>query len=128
MKKNFSKFLEELFSEYANINKRKLTYFGKTITYSFAKDKVAEISLKTIGIGNHYEQFVVRIIHKINGELTRHSFPFREYLEPSKTLGMGESLIVWESPENGVLWDSRIIPKSMTPTLDAIFTYIDMYI
>jgi hypothetical protein len=85
---------------------------------------IAEICLSTSGTHNQYEGHLVKVIHKINGEISRHYFNFNNYFEKYPI----DNLKWYISKGNRDNWnDNPPNIESMQKYRDAIILYLMLF-
>ena len=122
---NFQDFMNKFFLGSTLIKKfEESQIFNKKLIISIDQNKNAEITLSTLGTVGHYEGFKVTITHKVNGEIARQWFGFKEYLSDGYTNNEYPHIIEYCQTDwymNGATPDSI---KSLT---GQIHDYINFY-
>ena len=120
---NKSEFMEKEFRFWTPI-----TWFDLAGVREIDEDRKVVIEMVTQGYADHYVALLVRIVHKVNGEIVRKAFKFQDYLWPAHTQSH-------RAYHNGMplqviapTWDWYIaVPSSTAPLVDSVEQWIEMF-
>jgi len=120
---NKSEFMETTFHFWQPV-----TWFDLTGVRELDEDRKVVIELVTQDYADHYAALLVRVVHKVNGEIVRKVFKFADYLycsvtQPHRAYHKGMPLQVIAPT-----WDWYIaIPSSTAPLVDSVEQWIGMF-
>ena len=120
---NKNEFMEKTFHFWQPV-----TWFDLTGVRELDEDRKVVIELVTRGYADHYVALLVRVVHKVHGEIVRKTFAFKDYLNcsvtqphPSYRPGMALQVI---APH----WEWYIaVPSSTAPLVDSVEQWIGMF-
>lgn len=108
-------------------------WFDEKGIFRLNEDILVEITLNEVFHydPHYYSGYIVRIIHKKTGELSKHFFSFKQYLNDLDWYKQHDYLL-WKHPDNGkeeILWHNDKTPseESIKSLTEKIKEYINLF-
>jgi len=100
-------------------------YFDKKIiVQNIRPDTNAEITIKDVSCQGNYNGYEVKIVHKVNGEITREWFPFYGYLKTEVKVDYTPHVCLHCGAD---WWCHGATPESIKYMIERITKYIELY-
>ena len=90
----FEDLLSEIFDGYDSIKNEE--FMGRSMIAKLDDELRVKVSVSTLNIHEMYELVLVKIINRVDGEVDRHGFAFRNYFDNRICCMFSSNKYVWE--------------------------------